>query len=133
MTTKDAIFVGVTLIAMIAALAILVRLGLQEDKKEEPPSEPLTPKEREKRFEEAISRYRDRGYQVKQVGDYEFQALKPKEFSGCAFLLLLLLGVFPGLFYLLWYGLVSRDKKEVVEVDEYGKVHWQDVAEFGFR
>lgn len=65
-----------------------------------------------------MSKWISRGYRVQSQTDTNAQMLKGKRVDGCLLIILLCLGVVPGLIYLV----VQKDKTAYITIDERGKI-----------
>jgi hypothetical protein len=81
----------------------------------------LSPQQRSNILNKAVSAEIQRGWTLSNRTDTNAQLTKKKKFS-C--LLFVLLGFLP---YVLWYGLVDRDRQILVEVDDNGRLLWDGV------
>lgn len=68
-----------------------------------------------------IARYAGKGYRVISQTPDSAQLVKPKKFSIVAFVLLLLLGIFPGVLYFAWY-MAKKDETIYLYVESDGRV-----------
>lgn len=76
---------------------------------------------RQKVLDEEIAGYVRSGYYVVSRGESSAQLIRKKKFSLFWGVLLLLLGIVPGIAYLFWY-LAKKDRYVYLSVDPSGKV-----------
>lgn len=79
----------------------------------------LSLEERKAYLSAEIAKYLRQGFHVINQTDTTAQLQKDKGFSCLLFLLLLLLGIIPGIIYIL----VRRDRHAYITVDEFGNVN----------
>jgi hypothetical protein len=89
-------------------------------------AELLNPTPRTAALQLTIVDYISAGYRLMAQTETSAWFVQPKRFSVIAFVLLLLLGVLPGLGYLLWFR-GKRDLAVEITVDEDGKLHRRTV------
>jgi len=77
--------------------------------------------ERKSILEECIAYYVKDGYRIASQTETSAQMVKPKQFSGCLAVILLLLFLLPFIIYILYY-LSQKDKTTYIQIDERGKI-----------
>lgn len=80
-----------------------------------------TRQQRQEILDRAVASHMREGWLVQNQSETRAQMIKPATKKSCLLIVvLLLLGILPGILYLLW---PSRDKILIIEVDESGRVH----------
>lgn len=79
--------------------------------------QPITLEQRKLVLSTEISKYLQMGFHVLNQTDTTAQMQKDKDFSCFLFLILLLLGILPGIFY----AILQKNKHAHITIDEYGK------------